>query len=212
MTTRAALLLLGAFALIAARPPMRVQPNPSAVIAAEIGFNRLAQARGQWTAYRETAAKDAILFVPQQVTARDWLKGRADPPQPARWSPAVVYVACEGRLAASSGTMQQPDGSSNHVTTIWQLDAKGVWRWIMRHDGPRATSETAADHLTGKVATCKRPSGPPPPAGAASPQADESLLWSATTTPNGGRRVTVRMWTGEAYETVIDDRIEAEGA
>lgn len=212
MTTRAALLILGAVALIAARPPMRVQPNPSAVIAAEIGFNRLAQARGQWTAYRETAAKDAILFVPQQVSARDWLKGRADPLQPARWSPATVYVACDGRLAASTGTMQRPDGSSGYVTTIWRLDDKGVWRWIMRHDGSRAASEPAAEHLTGKVATCKRPNGPRPPADAAPAPVDESLLWSATAISDGGRRVMVRMWTGEAYETVIDDRIEAEGA
>ncbi|MET0248971.1 MAG: hypothetical protein ABW164_04505 [Sphingobium sp.] len=208
MTPRAALLAFGALALIAARPPMRVQPNPSAVIAAEIGFNRLAQARGQWTAYRETAAKDAVLFVPQRVVARDWLKGRADPPQAARWSPATVYVACDGRIAASSGTMQRPDGSAGYVTTIWRLDEKGAWRWIMRHEGQGATPAAVPDQLTGKVATCKRPDGTPPPAGAA-PPADESLLWSAQADPDGGRRVTVRMWTGEAYDTVIDDRVKA---
>lgn len=210
MTPRAASLVLGAFALIAARPPARVQPNPSAVIAADIAFNRLAQARGQWTAYREMAAKDAILFVPQRVVARDWLKGRANPPRAARWSPLIVYVACEGRLAASSGTIERPDGLPGYVTTIWRLDDKGAWRWIMRHDGRRAASAPAPEHLVGKVATCKRPGGARPAATAA--PADESLLWSAEVDPDGERRVTVRMWTGEAYETVIDDQMEAGGA
>ena len=33
--------------------------NPSAVVAAELRFARLAQEKGQWTAFRETAAEDA---------------------------------------------------------------------------------------------------------------------------------------------------------
>ena len=49
-------------------------PNPSAFIAAEIGFARLAQDKGQWTAFRETSAPEAVMFVPQRVKARDWLK------------------------------------------------------------------------------------------------------------------------------------------
>ena len=43
MRQRLVLLALGAAALVAARPPMRYQPDPSSVIAAEIAFNRLAQ-------------------------------------------------------------------------------------------------------------------------------------------------------------------------
>jgi hypothetical protein len=43
---------------------------------------------------------------------------------------------------------------------------------------------------------------PPPPK-------DESLIWNADVAADGSRRVTVRMWTGEAYESVIDDRVGA---
>src|SRR3546814_5917844 len=61
--------------------------NPSAFIAAELAFARLAQDKGQWTAFRETAAADAVMFMPQRVLARDWLKGRADPAQAVTWQP-----------------------------------------------------------------------------------------------------------------------------
>ena len=43
--------------------------NPSAVISAEIAFNRLAQEKGQWTSFRQTAANDAVMFVPQPALA-----------------------------------------------------------------------------------------------------------------------------------------------
>lgn len=213
----ARVLALGlAAALIAApvaakRPPLRFQPDPSSVIAAEIAFNRLARDKGQWTAFRETAAVDAVMFVPQQVVARDWLKGRADPPAPVQWAPATVYVSCDGNLAASTGNWTRPDGSVGYFTTIWRRDKKGAWKWVLDHGDTLASARPTADFATGKVATCKRPAGPPPapPAGGdAVPPVDDSLLWSAQVNPDASRRVTVRMWTGAAYETVIDDQVK----
>ena len=103
MKGRGALLALSLVMLVAAKPPMRYQPDPSSVIAAEIAFNRLAQQKGQWTAFRETAADDAVMFVPQRVVAKDWLKKQADPPASVSWSPSIVYVSCDGLLAASTG-------------------------------------------------------------------------------------------------------------
>ena len=55
--------------------------DPSAVIAAELAFARLAQEKGQWTAFAATAANDAVMFEPQMVLAQAWLKGRANPPE-----------------------------------------------------------------------------------------------------------------------------------
>ena len=53
--------------------------NPSAIVQAELAFARLAQEEGQWTAFRETATDDAIMFTPDLVNAQQWLKGKADP-------------------------------------------------------------------------------------------------------------------------------------
>nr|WP_278254306.1 hypothetical protein [Sphingobium sp. BYY-5] len=204
---------------MAAKPPLRFQPDPSSVIAAEIAFNRLAQEKGQWTAFRETAAEDAVMFVPQKVLAQDWLRKQADPPASVKWAPSIVYVSCDGNLAASTGEWTRPDGSVGYFTTIWRRGKKGRWQWILDHGDTLATPRATPEFLTGKVATCKRgarPDGPPPPPpppggkpGEIAPPPDESLVWTADAAVDNSRRVTVRMWTGEAYETVIDDRVKA---
>ncbi|QGP79060.1 hypothetical protein [Sphingobium sp. CAP-1] len=214
MTARLALLGVAAIALIAAKPPLRFQPDPSSVIAAEIAFNRLAQNKGQWTAFRATAAADAVMFVPQRVLAQDWLKKQADPPASVRWSPSIVYVSCDGNLAASTGDWQRPDGSVGYFTTIWRRDKKGRWQWILDHGDRLSVARGAPEFLTGKVAICKegglRPDGPPPVKGEAPPP-DESLVWTADVAADNSRRVSVRIWTGSAYETVIDDVVKENG-
>ncbi|WP_030540139.1 hypothetical protein [Sphingobium sp. DC-2] len=205
---RAALLAVGLLSLTAARPPMRYQPDPSSVFAAELAFNRLAREKGQWTAFRETAAEDAIMFVPQRVLAKQWLKGRADPPRPAAWTPSTIYVSCDGTLAASTGNWTQPDGTAGYFTTLWRRDKKGQWKWIAAHEDRLAAPRMTSDFLMGKVASCKPrqrgAQGVPPPA-------DDSLTWSADAAADGSRRVTVRMWNGSGYDMVIDDRVAAPG-
>ncbi|MBJ7443994.1 MAG: hypothetical protein JHD32_06700 [Sphingobium sp.] len=213
MRVRLALLVaLGAAALVAAKPPLRFQPDPSSVIAAEIAFSRLAQEKGQWTAFRATAADDAVMFVLQRVLAKDWLKGRADPVAPVKWSPSIVYVSCDGNLAASTGNWTRPDGAVGYFTTIWRRDKKGAWKWIADHGDTLAKARDVPEFLSGKVATCKRaerPDGPPPGKDAPPPPPDDSLLWSAQVATDGSRRVTVQMWNGSGYDIVIDDRVGA---
>ena len=199
---------------------MRYQPDPSSVFAAELAFNRLAQQKGQWTAFRETAADEAVMFVPQRVLAKQWLKGRADPPASVRWTPSTIFVSCDGNLAASTGNWKRPDGSVGYFTTVWQRDKKGEWKWIMDHGDTLALARDAPEFLVGKVATCKRRGpgggGPPPGSGRGKGETlpmprDESLTWSADVATDGSRRVTVRMWNGTDYETVIDDKVAAGG-
>ena len=206
---RGALLAACLLGLAAARAPTRYQPDPSSVFAAEIAFGRLAQQKGQWTAFRATAADDAVMFVPQRVVAKKWLKGRADPPKPVMWSPSVIHVSCDGNLAASTGNWKRPDGSVGYFTTIWRRDKNGAWKWILDHGDTLASPRAAPEFLVGKVATCKRgASGSERPSAAS----DESLVWSADVAADGSRRVSVRSWNGAAYDVVIDDRVASPGA
>ena len=213
--------------LAAKRQPVRLSPNPSAIVAAESAFNRLAREKGQWTAFRETAAPEAVMFVPQKVLAKDWLKKRADPPKSVTWQPQKIWVSCDGRTAASTGAWQRPDGSQGYFTTIWKLDDKARWYWVLDHGDARAQvpkAKARADDdddsgVEGKVAVCKRGVGAPAqargPRGERKedardvPHVDESLLWDYDVKPDNSREVRVRVWNGSVYDLVIDDKVAA---
>ena len=94
--------------------------NPSRVIATELAFARAAQEKGQWTAFREYATSDAVMFVPEPVNAQDWLKKQQDPPQSVTWQPHKVWSSCDGSLAVTKGASQRADGSTGYFTTVWQ--------------------------------------------------------------------------------------------
>jgi len=163
--------LIGACALLLAsagaqaqRRGMRDGPamaNPSAVVKAELGFSRLAQEKGQWTAFRETADKDGVMFVPDAVNAQDWLKKRPDPAAAMKWQPYRVFVACDGSYALSTGPWMAPDGSTGTFNTIWRRQKDGGWKWAV--DFGSATKITPQEDVAieGRIADCRRP-GPPP--------------------------------------------------
>lgn len=192
--------------------------NPSAFVAAEIAFARLAQEKGQWTAFRETAADDAVMFVPQRVRAQDWLKGKADPAQAVSWQPHAVYISCDGNSGATTGAWQK-GAETGYFTTVWRRDPRGgEMRWVLDHGADLATPRAAPDFIATKQAAC----GTPPDASAAAEAAaraevfgvtdwapDGTLSWTSIVRPDGSRRITVRMWDGEAMVPVIDDQVAA---
>lgn len=173
--------------------------DPSTILEVELAFNRLAREKGQWTAFRETAADDAVMFAPEMTLAKDWLKGRADPSAPVQWQPQRIYVSCDGRTAASTGGWEQPDGSVGYFTTIWRLDRKGGWKWVLDHGDRLEKPLPSSDFVDGRIAVCRRHAD-------VNRNEDDSLIWSYEA--NGaGREVRVRMWNGTGYETVIDDKV-----
>jgi hypothetical protein len=128
--------------------------NPSALIAAEIAFARLAREKGQWTAFAETAAEEAEMFVPQRVAARAWLKGRANPPSAVQWQSSTVWISCDGSAGATFGGYQA--GSANGwFSTVWQRQRKkGDYKWVLDQGGDLAAPLAGSDFMTGKVADC----------------------------------------------------------
>ncbi len=225
-------LTLIASACAAPTPRMRAvsqSANPSGVIAAEIALNRLAQEKGQWTAYRDTAAREAMLFGPQPVLAQTWLKGRADPAAAAKWQPHKVFMSCDGKTGVTTGAIQQADGSVGYFTTAWQwLDkgpippsappgymGNGEWRWLVNHTDRLITPREAPEFIETKVASCKGQPGAPlaaPPAGARMKMnlsRDQSLNFTWVVQPDGSRTVTARLWNGTSFDTVLTDSVAA---
>jgi hypothetical protein len=223
---RFAVILLISLSACAGGPsrPEGFQPrlaNPSAIIAAEIAFNRLAQEKGQWTAFRETAAKEAVMFVPQPTLAQDWLKGKANPPVSVRWQPHKAFMSCDGKTGVTTGAAQWPDGRNGYFTTVWQLMQRnpqdaGEWRWVLDHGNFIATGRPAPEFLETSVASCKGRAPAElvaPPEGAkmkAGYSRDQSLSYTWVVQPNGARTLEVKLWNGASADTVLLDRVAAE--
>lgn len=195
--------------------------NPSAIIAAEIGFNQLAQQKGQWTAFRETASKNAVMFVPQPKPALEWLKGRADPAQSVKWQPHKAFMSCDGKTGATTGVWQKPDGTVGYFTTVWQFvernaRGEGEWKWVLDHGDALTAPRAPKEMIETKVASCK---GAAPATLAAPPEGakmktgyarDQSLSYTYVVQPNGARTVEVKLWDGQQSETVIFDQVAAQ--
>lgn len=130
--------------------------NPSALIAAESAFSRAAREKGQWTAFAETAAETAEMFVPERVLAKVWLKGRANPPSPVQWQPSAVWISCDGSAGVTFGAFHGNGGipQSGWFSTVWQRQKKGGYKWLLDKGGKLTEPLPGADFITGKVAEC----------------------------------------------------------
>lgn len=128
--------------------------DPSAIVAAEIAFAKMARDKGQWTAFRETADKDGIMFLPQATNAQRFLKGRKDPPKTIAWQPGRVFTACDGSYAISTGPWQRPDGSTGTFITLWRQQSDGRYKWALDFGSTKAFGADAEDGIEAKIADC----------------------------------------------------------
>lgn len=189
--------------------------NPSALIAAEIAFAQLAQAKGQWTAFHETAAEGAVMFVPQPVDARGWTKKRPNPARSVRWQPHAVWMSCDGSMGVTRGAAQWPDGRTGRFTTVWQRQEKGGYRWVMDEGEMFVAPIPAPDMIEARVASCEAL----PQAASTAPVSglvregrsrDGSLAWAVRLDPQCGRTLSIRFNRGGnlGFETVYTVRTD----
>lgn len=131
-----------------------VTANPSAVIAQELAFARMAREKGTWTAFREYATEDALWPSPGLVNVRQDLAGVADPAQPVVWGPDAVWVSCDGSFALSTGPATYPSGRRSRFATIWQRQRDGDYRWVLDQGFDLETDHAQAEMIAAKVADC----------------------------------------------------------
>lgn len=185
---------------------------PQTAVDAERAFNAAAQAKGQWTAFREFAAEDATMFVPQPVKAQEWLKDRGDPPQSVVWWPTASYVSCDDKVAVNTGGWKRPDGSVGYFTTVWMRQPDGRFKWVV--DGGDALSTPPASPEEPKIVrpdcSTKAPIYLPRwdgPASGVGMSSDYSLDWSWEVMPNGTRYFRVSQWNGKYMRVMLDQRV-----
>ena len=197
---------------------------------AELAFARDAQRIGQWTAFRKYADPDAVMFTPQAVWVRDFLRDRKDPPKSVRWAPAHSFVSCDGRTAVNTGPWFSPDGKvQGYFTTVWQRD-KSAWRWVYDGGGsyPSGTKPLLPVRPQVHRGACRTkapgaPVIPPPPLtpnqARTTPEdngrgqsADKTLGWDWKVEKNGARHFRVYQWNGRRYSQVLYNDIPAPPA
>ena len=199
-------------------PGVKLKPsaNPTAVIAAELAFAQLAQTKGQWTAFRETATADAVMFVPQRVNAQSWLKGKTDPAVSVKWQPHQVWSSCDGSYAVTRGAWQQPN-SVGYFTTVWQRQKNGGYKWVLDQGDAMAMPLDPPEMIAAKVADCK---GLPPIAQATTARPDRraglsddrTLSWSVQVDPQCGRTYRLLLWDGTKMAEVMSGSVDVPPA
>ncbi len=129
--------------------------NPSAVVAAEIAFAKMARDKGQWTAFRDTADKDAD-HVPAAGDQCAALVKRAQgsAQDHCLQQPGRVFTACDGSYAISTGPWQRPDGSTGTFITLWRQQSDGSYKWVLDFGSTKAFGADAEDGIEAKIADC----------------------------------------------------------
>ncbi|HWC57269.1 MAG TPA: hypothetical protein VG434_09920 [Sphingomicrobium sp.] len=192
-----------------------VSMSSPSVVDAERAYAAMAQEKGQWTAFRATAAPGAIMFVPDPVDAAEFLNNRKDPAVAVKWQPAQSYLSCDGKTGANLGPWQRPN-SVGYFTTVWTRSG-GAWRWNVDFgDGLKAAMAAAPAKLTPRRASCRlaKPALLPKLAAVdksgSGSSADHSLEWTWRVEKNGSRHFLVYLWNGRGYDMVIDRTIAAD--
>lgn len=181
------------------------------VVEFERSYAALAQEQGQWTAFRATAAPDAVLFVPNPVRANDWLAGRSDPPVAVKWQPALAFLSCDGRTAVTSGPWQRP-ASTGYFVTVWSRFGNS-WRWNVDFgDALEKPLPDAPSDVPVRKASCRPAPGrlqrPSVGVEAGSGESyDKSLSWTWSAAKDGGKRLEVDLWNGKTYDAVLNKTI-----
>ncbi len=179
---------------------------------AERAFAARAQTEGMWTAFRATAADDAAMFVPQQVKAQEWLKGRKDPRTAYMWWPAEAYVSCDGSTAITTGPSVL-GGARGYFTTVWSRQADGKWKWLLDHGDRLDRPRPAREQPLTRRASCRslpselREEGVRGHEIGTSP--DRSLVWRWNVYENGARIVWAELWNGRSFVPILEDKVEA---
>ncbi len=232
MKTRAArlsLLLCGALALAACssgpggprgmgRMGMISQvANPGEIVALELGMARMIREEGQAKAFEEYAADDAIMFVPQPVHAKDWLKHNSLPPSPVSSDPVKVWSSCDGSMAVAKGVWRRENGAAGWYINVWQRQEDGAYRWVLADGGALDAPASAPEMVQADIAQCdQKPSSLAlsirnldyRKEGASK---DRSLSYHVDGHRDGSRSFSLLLWKDGEHKSVLEQASPAIG-
>ena len=129
----AAVLLLLPAALVA---QARDTSATATLVTAELDFARRVAETDVRTGFLEVLSKDAIVFRPGLVEAREWYETHASPPITLAWSPALARTSAAGDLGFTTGPYRaRAIGSprelgQGYYLSIWRRDPGHSWQLL----------------------------------------------------------------------------------
>ncbi|NJM49569.1 MAG: hypothetical protein HC843_00590 [Sphingomonadales bacterium] len=199
--------------------PLKLDANPSALLALEIAMEQLGNEKGRSEGLRSYAAPDAVMFVPDLVMAPAWLKNNKALPS-IDLDVYRVIMSCDGKTGVTTGAWTASDSLKGYFTTVWQWyerrDGSGEWRWVLTHDDRLTTPRKAPEFIQTETASCKGKAPATliaPDEGVQMKQGlsrDQSLSWTWQYRADKSRSLTVALWDGEKNNTVLQDDVAAK--
>ncbi|HMJ25483.1 MAG TPA: hypothetical protein VK475_06625 [Pyrinomonadaceae bacterium] len=131
----------------------------SSLVATERAFARMSVARGQAEAWIEYFAEDGVLFQPQPVNAREFMRQRLPTPQPPNatlnWVPIYGDVSEGGEMGYNIGPWKMIDNTSQnrpprhgYFLSVWKKQPEGNWK-VVADFGVGVATATADHSLNG---------------------------------------------------------------
>ncbi|MEM7667305.1 MAG: hypothetical protein AAF250_15745 [Pseudomonadota bacterium] len=205
---------LGACTTTAADSSRISQTRPGmAVLAADKAQNLMARQIGVLEALRQTAAPGAIVFAPEPTDAAGWLSEQEPFPE-TRWAARAVVISCDRLVGVTTGAIFWGD-HPGYYTTIWRYDpgdqegARGQWRWVLSHGEGLDEALPVQDRPQVAEASCDNLPTLPGPTAQIGRSPDSSLTYEWDYLPERGRKLSIEIWDGAKFQTVVEDEVIA---
>jgi ketosteroid isomerase-like protein len=138
-------------ALAAGAETIDRQAALDSLVAAENAFSKTAGEKGIRDAFVEFFADDSILFRPDPVPGREWMRAR--PPSRAllSWYPVFADVSLAGDLGYTTGPWElrakgrrDPEVAHGTYISVWRKQADGTWKVVLDHGIGHPRPDSAA--------------------------------------------------------------------
>ena len=110
------------------------------LVAAENAFSKTAGEKGFRDAFIDYLADDSVLFRPDPVSGREWMRARPTSPALLSWYPVFADVSLAGDLGYTTGPWEyrgkgrdDPEVAHGNFVTLWGKQPDGTWKALIDH-------------------------------------------------------------------------------
>jgi len=120
------------------------------LVAAEKAFAREAAEKGTRDSFLDFLADDGVMFTPDPVNGKDWLRGRPAQPGLLSWFPVYSEVSLAGDLGYNTGPYEfrakagEKPAGTGQFSTVWKRQPDGSWKAMVDLGTPGSPPSSGA--------------------------------------------------------------------